>query len=290
MKTDWKGKRVLILGGARQGQALARWLMRHGARVTLNDYQPGEAMRAAQDALADLPVTWVLGGHPLELLAGADVVCLSGGVPLTNPIAAEALKRGIPLTNDTQIFMEIVPCPTIGITGSAGKTTTTTLVGRMASKAMDEIRKLALPAPQVQADGTGQAQVSKVDSSFILHPSAFVGGNIGDPLLNHVDDMQPDDIAVLEISSFQLEQMTISPHFAAVLNVTPNHLDRHGTMAAYPPPRRAFSSSRPTTILPFWAATIPAHGTCATRRVAHCTLSASANYQPVAGGLSSARV
>ncbi len=212
MKTDWKGKRVLIIGGARQGQALARWLTRHGARVTVNDRQSSEAMRAAQDALADLPVTWVLGGHPLELLDGADVVCLSGGVPLTNPIAAEALKRGIPLTNDTQIFMEIVPCPTIGITGSAGKTTTTTLVGRMAKSAYSGDKRL---------------------SHVIRHMSAWLGGNIGDPLLNYVDDMQPDDLAILEISSFQLEQMTISPNFAAILNVTPNHLDRHGTMAAY---------------------------------------------------------
>jgi len=216
---DWRGIRVLILGGARQGQALARWLTRHGARVTVNDCRPSEAMRAAQAALADLPVTWALGRHPLELLDSADVVCLSGGVPLANPIAAEALKHSIPLTNDTQIFMEIVPCPTIGITGSAGKTTTTTLVGRMASKEKDEIRKMKAE--------------EKADSSVILHPSAFVGGNIGDPLLNHVDDMQPDDLAILEISSFQLEQMTISPDIAAILNITPNHLDRHGTMAAY---------------------------------------------------------
>ena len=96
MKTNWKGKRVLILGGGRQGQALARWLTRHGARVTVNDRQSSEAMRAAQATLADLPVTWALGGHPIELLDGADVVCLSGGVPLANPIVAEAIKRGIP--------------------------------------------------------------------------------------------------------------------------------------------------------------------------------------------------
>ena len=222
MKTNWQGKRVLIIGGARQGQALARWLTRHGARVTVNDRQSSEAMRAAQAALSDLPMTWALGGHPLELLDSADVVCLSGGVPLANPIAAEALKRGIPLTNDTQIFMEIVPCPTIGITGSAGKTTTTTLVGRMAQKAVEGLKSKV------------EGQRSR-PATFDLRPStrAFVGGNIGDPLLNYVDDMQPDTLAILEISSFQLEQMTISANIAAVLNVTPNHLDRHGTMAAY---------------------------------------------------------
>ena len=80
----------------------------------------------------DFPVTWALGGHPLDLLDRADMVCVSGGVPLDLPILVEAVSRGLPLTNDSQIFMEAVPCPVIGITGSAGKTTTTTLVGRMA--------------------------------------------------------------------------------------------------------------------------------------------------------------
>ena len=97
--------------------------------------------------------------------------------------------------------MEVVPCRTIGITGSAGKTTTTTLVGKMAANAYGG--------------------------------HAHVGGNIGDPLINHVDQMDSKDIAILEISSFQLEQMTISPNIAAILNITPNHLDRHGTMEAY---------------------------------------------------------
>jgi UDP-N-acetylmuramoylalanine--D-glutamate ligase len=130
--TDWTGKRVLILGAARQGQALARWLARHGARVTLNDLRPLDDMRAAQASLADVEVEWVLGSHPLELLERVDLLCPSGGIPLTLPIVAEALKRGIPFSNDTQIFLEAAPCQTIGITGSAGKTTTTTLVGKMA--------------------------------------------------------------------------------------------------------------------------------------------------------------
>ncbi|MBI4762302.1 MAG: UDP-N-acetylmuramoyl-L-alanine--D-glutamate ligase [Chloroflexota bacterium] len=201
MKTNWKDKRVLILGAARQGLALARWLSIHGARVTLSDMRGEDDLRAAKQSLAGFEITWALGGHPLELLDSADVLCLSGGVPLTLPIVAEAISRGIPLSNDSQIFMEVVPCKTIGITGSAGKTTTTTLVGNMA--------KLAYGA------------------------KAYVGGNIGDPLLNYVDDMQPEDIAILELSSFQLEQMTLSPHIAAILNITPNHLDRHGTMEAY---------------------------------------------------------
>ncbi len=197
----WNGKRVLILGAARQGLALARWLSIHGARVTLSDMHGADDLRIARESLAEFQIDWALGGHPLALLDSIDVLCLSGGVPLTLPIVAEAVKRGIPCSNDSQIFMEVCPCRTIGITGSAGKTTTTTLVGRMAKNSYGD--------------------------------NAYVGGNIGDPLINYVDDMKSDDIAILELSSFQLEQMTISPNIAAILNITPNHLDRHGTMEAY---------------------------------------------------------
>jgi len=201
VKTNWEGKRVTILGAARQGQAAARWLVHHGASVIMNDRRSPEQLDSARIALADTPVQWKLGSHPVELLDATDMVCISGGVPLDNPIVIEATRRGIPLTNDTQIFMEVVPCKTVGITGSAGKTTTTTLVGEMAQNAMGG--------------------------------KAHMGGNAGDPLLNHVDKMEVDDLAILEISSFQLEQMTISPDVAAVLNITPNHLDRHGTMEVY---------------------------------------------------------
>ena len=124
-------------------------------------------------------------------------------MPLTLPIIQEAVSRGILLSNDSQIFMEAVPCPVIGITGSAGKTTTTTLLGRMA--------KIAAGADQ----------------------KVWVGGNIGLPLIDHLDEIGQNDIVILEFSSFQLEQINISPAVAAVLNITPNHLDRHGTLEAY---------------------------------------------------------
>ncbi|HEY5731830.1 MAG TPA: UDP-N-acetylmuramoyl-L-alanine--D-glutamate ligase [Anaerolineales bacterium] len=201
MMKNWNGKRVLILGAARQGLALARWLSVHGARVTLSDMREENELRVARESLAEFGITWALGGHPLELLDTTDVLCPSGGVPLTLPIVADAVSRGIPLSNDSQIFMEVVPCKTIGITGSAGKTTTTSLVGNMAKIAYGD--------------------------------KAYIGGNIGDPLINYVDGMQKDDIAIMELSSFQLDQMTVSPNVAAILNITPNHLDRHGTMKAY---------------------------------------------------------
>ena len=104
--------------------------------------------------------------------------------------------------------MDEVQAPVIGITGSAGKTTTTTLLGRMAQAAI------------------------KIDASAAKR-SAWVGGNIGLPLIEFVDEIQPEDLVIVEFSSFQLELMTTSPHLSAVLNITPNHLDRHGTLEAY---------------------------------------------------------
>jgi UDP-N-acetylmuramoylalanine--D-glutamate ligase len=184
--------------------------------VTLSDARPEHELIPARESLADLPVRWAAGGHSLELLNDCDLLCLSGGVPLNLPIVAEAVRRGTPLSNDTQIFMEVAPCKTIGITGSAGKSTTTALVGEMARRACADHGPWTLDA------------ISYGPSSVV-----YVGGNLGDPLINYADDMKPDDLAVLEISSFQLEQITASPDVAAVLNVTPNHLDRHGNMQAY---------------------------------------------------------
>jgi len=202
---DWFGQRVLIIGAARQGTAMAQYLAARGAQVVLNDARSAEQLQDVRASLADVPVEWALGGHPLDLLDGVDLVCPSGGVPLDLPIVVEARKRGIPLSNDSQIFLEAVPCKVVGITGSAGKTTTTTLVGRMAQQSLK---------PQSQL-------------------RAWVGGNIGNPLISDLDRISVDDLVVIELSSFQLELMTRSPQVAAVLNITPNHLDRHGTMAAY---------------------------------------------------------
>ncbi len=217
---SWEGRQVLIIGAGRQGVALARYLARHGARVVLNDRRPLEALAAAREQLADLPVQWATGGHPLSLLENTDLVCPSGGVPLELPLIREAVRRGIPLSNEAQIFMEAAPCPVVGITGSAGKTTTTTLVGRMAASAAEAAHAVS----HSHEHGEGLPRRWR---------KVWVGGNIGNPLIAEVDAMSPDDLAVLELSSFQLELMRLSPAVAAVLNITPNHLDRHGTMAAY---------------------------------------------------------
>jgi UDP-N-acetylmuramoylalanine--D-glutamate ligase len=195
------GKHVVVLGMARQGRALGRWLPTVGARVTLSDTRTADALR---DALAEFEeqegVSFALGGHPLDLLDDCDVLCVSGGVSPDIPITQAARQRGIRVTNDAQVFIERCPAPVLGITGSAGKTTTTALAGAIC-----------------RASGR----------------RTFVGGNIGDVLLDVLPQIAPQDWVVMELSSFQLELMTISPPVAAVLNVTPNHLDRHGTMQAY---------------------------------------------------------
>ncbi len=204
---DYSGQRVVILGLARQGVALARYLAERGARVTVSDRQSAEQLAEARAALSDLAVEYALGGHPETLLDGADLLCLSGGVDANLPLAVAARQRGIPLSNDAQLFLEACPTPhTVGITGSAGKTTTTTLVGRMLSAAA------ASAEPGV---------------------TVWVGGNIGHPLIGDLGRMGRQDLAVLELSSFQLEIMTLSPRVGALLNITPNHLDRHGTMDVY---------------------------------------------------------
>jgi UDP-N-acetylmuramoylalanine--D-glutamate ligase len=211
---DWKGKRVIVIGAARQGIALGRYLALHGASVVMNDQKSPEQLVSARESMKELDeraatqIDWVIGSHPVELLDGADLVCPSGGVPLSLPLVQEAIRRRIPLSNDSQVFLEECPCKTVGITGSAGKTTTTTLVGRIAQAAVD--RKANITIRKV-----------------------WVGGNIGAPLLSFVDEMQSNDLAVLELSSFQLELMTRSVNIACVLNITPNHLDRHANMDAY---------------------------------------------------------
>lgn len=210
---------VLIVGLAREGTALAQFLVERGARVTVTDSKPADPLAENLTALEDLPVAYALGGHPLELLDAAEIVFVSPGVPLEIPLLAEARARGLPLSSETRLFTRLCPAPIVGITGSSGKTTTTALVGRM-----------------LKAAGC----------------KTWVGGNIGFPLIEHLDEIVASDLVVMELSSFQLEFFGPwsrlpdgrrddvlfategwSPPVAAVLNITPNHLDRHGTMEAY---------------------------------------------------------
>ncbi len=191
-------KRVVVIGFARQGRALARWLPTIGANVVVSDSKTAEELNLTPEDYPD--VEFVLGSQRVATLKGADLVLVSGGVPLTLPIIKGAVRRGIPLANDAQLFLERCPAPVLGITGSAGKTTTTTLTGNILKTAGHK---------------------------------TWVGGNIGDVLLDVLPKIRPSDRVVMELSSFQLELMDASPDYACVTNITPNHLDRHGTMEAY---------------------------------------------------------
>ena len=193
---------MAIVGLARQGTVLARYLCGQGARVRVTDLRGAQQLQPVMAALQDLPIEYFLDGNPEQVLDDADSVFLSGGISATAPIARAARARGISISNDSQLFLELAPCRTVGITGSAGKTTVTTLLGMMAANSAQ-------------------------------YPAVWVGGNIGNPLLADVERMDADDLAIMEVSSFQLELMTRSPQVAAVLNVTPNHLDRHSTLADY---------------------------------------------------------
>jgi UDP-N-acetylmuramoylalanine--D-glutamate ligase len=192
------GKTIIVLGFARQGRALARWLPSVGARVIVNDSKPREALDFDDSAYPNVEFVW--GGHPPELAARADLICVSGGVPLELSLLEAARERSVRITNDAQLFVERCPAPILGITGSAGKTTTTTLTGEI-----------------MRAAGH----------------TVWVGGNTGDVLLDVLADIQPDHRVVMELSSFQLDLMTVSPPIGAILNITPNHLDRHPSMEAY---------------------------------------------------------
>jgi UDP-N-acetylmuramoylalanine--D-glutamate ligase len=192
------GKRVLIIGFARQGQALARWLPTVGAFPIVTDTKLADQLGIHTQ---DYPqALFMLGESTLELLDVTDMVCVSGGVPLTVPLVREAQRRNIPVTNDAQLFVDRCPAPVIGITGSAGKTTTTTLVGEMCKSA---------------------------------GLTTWVGGNIGSVLLDVMVGIRPEHQVVMELSSFQLELMYTSPQVGGILNITPNHLDRHGNMESY---------------------------------------------------------
>ncbi len=231
------GKRIVILGLARQGLALARFFLAEGAQVTISDVAPADQLSAPLAELAGLPVRLVLGGHPPELLDTCDLLCLSGGVPPQIPLVAAARRQSIPLSNDALLTVQLSPAPAIGVTGSSGKTTTTTLVGLMLNYEggmMKDESGVMNPERDVPVHS---------GSSFSIHNSAFrtwVGGNIGTPLIDKLAAVQPQDWLALELSSFQLELFDgesygppASPRIAAVLNITPNHLDRHPSMAHY---------------------------------------------------------
>jgi UDP-N-acetylmuramoylalanine--D-glutamate ligase len=192
------GQRVVVVGGAGSGIATAHLLVDRGARVTLADKRTSVE---GQDELAARGVTLALGGHPADLLTGADLVVVSPGVPYGEPSVAAARAAGVPVIGEIELASRWLQGRIVAITGTKGKSTTTALTGHILAGA-------GFDAP--------------------------VGGNIGTPLSTHVAASTPDTLHIVEVSSFQLETTdTFHPWVAALLNLTPDHLDRHASFDEY---------------------------------------------------------
>jgi len=213
---ELKNKSVTVMGLGRfgGGVGVARWLAEQGALVTVTDTAKAEELAESVGKLAGLPIRYKLGGHDV-----ADFLPPQCDLLVTNPAVDKAksehvqaaIAAGVPLTTEMNLFVERCPARTIGITGSVGKSTTTMLT------------YLAVRAATAQ---------------WPDRPNVYLGGNIGKSLLSELAAMRPQDIVVLELSSFMLEDTPAansgfgwSPNIALVTNVFPNHLDRHNTMA-----------------------------------------------------------
>lgn len=186
----WRGNKIVIIGLGIEGEDMARYFAGHGARVVVSAI---DAQARRVEALSALGVRILLGSNDPEHVEGADLVCVSQGVPLNNPAVVRARISGIPVESMSSLFFDRFPGPIVGITGSSGKTTTTSLVDAIFTTAGRE---------------------------------HLLGGNIGYGLLQLLDGAQPGTPAVLEVSHTQLQLTRRSPNVAALLNVTPNHLDQ----------------------------------------------------------------
>lgn len=195
---DFSGKNVIVVGGGCTGVGLARYFRRRGASVTLSDSRSPERVGSLSE-LTDIGVALDLGGHTTSLFEGADLVAISPGVPLDVPAVAAARARGIPVLGEIEVAFSELSAPLVGITGTNGKSTTTSVMGE-AFRAWGK--------------------------------KTFVGGNLGIPLVDAV--VEEWDWLVAELSSFQLEAIeTFRPRYGLLLNITEDHLDRYPDMASY---------------------------------------------------------
>ncbi len=200
MNMELKNKRVLVVGLGKSGIAAARFLKARGAQVTVSDIRPA-GLISELPALLDAGIMVETGSHGLLTFRRQDLIVVSPGVPSNTPELTTVRAMGIPIIGEMELGAQFLQGQIIAITGSNGKTTTTTLIG--------EILK-----------ASGKA--------------TLVGGNIGRPVVDMVAESTPESWSVLEVSSFQLETIqTFHPKIALVLNITPDHLDRHGSFEAY---------------------------------------------------------
>lgn len=198
---DYANKKVLVVGMARSGVAAARLLAKHGALVTINDNKSKEELGEALASLAGLPIEEKLGMPAGEAMGGMDAMVISPGIPDTAPFVKQAKEQGIYVTGELELAYQLAPGEMVAVTGTNGKTTTVSLLG--------EIFK---------------------NAGRVTH----VVGNIGYPYSQAVLDAKKDDMFVCEVSSFQMETAeTFHPRVAALLNITEDHLNRHGTMEEY---------------------------------------------------------
>ena len=200
-ENDYEGKRVLVVGMARSGVAAAQLLVKHGAKVVVNDSKTGEGLGEAVAPLMSLPVEWALGRPAADCLDGIDVLVISPGIPNTAPFVEEARRRGVSVTGELELAYRLSPGEMVAVTGTNGKTTTVSLLGEIFRNA-----------------------------GRVTH----VVGNIGYPYSAAGLTSRADDMLVCEVSSFQMETAdAFHPRAAALLNITEDHLNRHGTMEAY---------------------------------------------------------
>ena len=192
-------KKVAVIGIGVSNTPLLDRLLDEGISVTACDKRKREDMAAQAEDLERRGCRLKLGETYLEGL-DADIIFRTPGLRPDVPQLASAVSGGAELTSEMEVFFRVCPCPIIAVTGSDGKTTTTTIIAEL-----------------LRAAGK----------------TVWLGGNIGHPLLCEADGMKPEDYAVLELSSFQLMTMTQSPHIAVVTNLAPNHLDVHRDMAEY---------------------------------------------------------
>jgi UDP-N-acetylmuramoylalanine--D-glutamate ligase len=198
---DLNNKRVLVVGLGKSGVASALFLKNHGARVTVSDSKPQEQLGEEIPILLDHGITVETGGHGERTFQGQDLIVVSPGVPVDSPPLVQARALGEQVIGEIELASQFLPKNIVAITGSNGKTTTTALIGEV-----------------IAAGGY----------------STHVGGNIGTPAISLVNAAQADSVVVLEVSSFQLETIqSLRPKVAVVLNVTPDHLDRHRTFETY---------------------------------------------------------
>jgi UDP-N-acetylmuramoylalanine--D-glutamate ligase len=196
-----KGQRILVIGLGKTGIASVRFLMGQGAKVTATDEKPQSELKDAVRELGILTANLEFCKYNKEILSRVDMIVPSPGVPPSNIILAEGQRRKIPIISEIELAYRFLEPPLIAITGTNGKTTTTTLIRHILAK-----------------DGK----------------RVFVGGNIGNPLVGYVDGKQEDDYAVVEVSSFQLQWIrSFHPFISILLNITCDHVDYHGSFEAY---------------------------------------------------------